>query len=155
MRNRLLFVLSFIGALLGLYSAYIYGQQPKPQAPVFNPAPNPYAKGIYATGIIESDQTNGENMNIYPEISGPITQILVAEGDKVQKGDVLLTIDDSVQRATAEQQGSQAEAALAVLEELKAQPRPENSRNCRGSGRERQGKPQERTGPIGKTAAIL
>jgi len=126
MRNRLLIVLSIIGVLLGLYSAYIYGQQPQPQPPVFNPAPNPYAKGIYATGIIESEQTNGENMNIYPEVSGPITQILVAEGDKVQKGDPLLTIDDSVQRATAEQQGSQAEAALAVLEELKAEPRPEN-----------------------------
>ena len=42
------------------------------------------------------------------------------------KGTPLLKIDDSVQRATVEQQKSQAEAALALLEELKAQPRKEN-----------------------------
>jgi HlyD family secretion protein len=35
-------------------------------------------------------------------------------------------MDDSVQRATAEQQKSQAEAAMAILEELRAQPRKEN-----------------------------
>ncbi len=35
-------------------------------------------------------------------------------------------LDDSVQRATVEQQKSQAEAALALLKELKAQPRKEN-----------------------------
>ena len=34
-------------------------------------------------------------------------------------------IDDSIQRATAEQLGSQAEAAQALLEELKAEPRKE------------------------------
>ena len=37
-------------------------------------------------------------------------------------------IDDSVQRATAEQQRAQAEAALALLKELKAEPRPETLR---------------------------
>ena len=71
-------------------------------------------------------QAQGENINIYPEVAGPITQVLVAEGAKVHKGDLLLTIDDSVQRATAEQQQSQAEAARAMLDELKAEPRREN-----------------------------
>ena len=51
--------------------------------------------------------------------------MLVAEGDRVHAGDALLTIDDSVQRATAEQQQAQAEAARAMLAELKAEPRPE------------------------------
>ena len=63
--------------------------------------------------------------DIYPEVAGPITQVLVAEGAKVHKGDLLLTIDDSVQRATTEQQRSQAEAAKALLEELEAEPRRE------------------------------
>ncbi|HMK87616.1 MAG TPA: hypothetical protein VK437_16755, partial [Steroidobacteraceae bacterium] len=44
---------------------------------------------------------------------------------KVHRGDALLTIDDSVQRATAEQQHAQADAAQALLHELKAEPRPE------------------------------
>ncbi len=126
MRNKVLFLLSIIGLLGGLVSAYLYSSQKKPQPPVFNPASNPYAKGIYANGMIESYQTHGENINIYPEVPGIITKILVAEGENVRQGTPLLTMDDSVQRATAEQQKSQAEAALALLDELKAQPRKEN-----------------------------
>src|SRR5512147_1531383 len=111
-RNKVLFTLAIIGLLAGLVSAYIFGIEKKPQPPAFNPASNPYGKGIYANGIIESYQTNGENINIYPEVAGTITGILVAEGQSVRQGTPLLTIDDSVQRATVAQQRSQAEAAL-------------------------------------------
>lgn len=125
MTNRLLFIVSGCGLLLAIVSAFIFAEQPRALPPLFNPAANPYARGIYADGIIESEQAQGENINIYPEVSGPITRVLVAEGQKVQRGEVLLTIDDSVQRATVEQLHSQAEAALAMLQELKAEPRPE------------------------------
>ncbi len=126
MRNRVLFTLAVLGLLAGLVSAYIYSIQKKPLPPVFNPASNPYAKGIYSEGIIESYQTSGENINIYPEVPGTVTRILVSEGQTVRKGTPLLMIDDSVQRATAEQQKSQSEAARSLLEELKSQPREEN-----------------------------
>ncbi|MGO8865503.1 MAG: HlyD family secretion protein [Alphaproteobacteria bacterium] len=126
MPNRVIFILSVLGLMLALVSAFIFSREPGAQPPVFNPAANPYAKGIYANGIVESVQAQGENINIYPEVSGPITEVLVAEGDRVHKGDPLLKIDDTVQRATAEQQRSQAEAALAVLTELRAEPRQEN-----------------------------
>ena len=106
-------------------SAYLFGIEKKPQPPAFNPASNPYGKGIYANGIIESYQANGENINIYPEVPGTITRILVAEGQSVRQGMPLIMIDDSVQRATVAQQKSQAEAARALLEELRAQPRKE------------------------------
>lgn len=126
MRNKIIFIVSGIGLLLAIISAFIFSQQPAAQPPTFNPAANPYTKGIYANGIIESVQAQGENINIYPEVSGPVTGVLVAEGGVVHKGDTLLTIDDTVQRATSEQLQSQAEAAQTLLEELKAQPRPEN-----------------------------
>ncbi len=126
MRNKVLFSLSIIGILAGLVSVYLYGTQRTPQPPAFNPAPNPYAKGIYANGIIESYQTNGENINIYPEVPGTVVKILVTEGETVHQGTPLLVLDDSVQRAIVEQQESQAEAARALLEELRAQPRKEN-----------------------------
>ncbi len=126
MRNKVLFFLAIIGLLAGLVGAYIFSIEKKPPPPAFKPASNPYGKGIYANGIIESYQANGENITIYPEVAGTITGILVAEGQSVHKGTPLLTIDDSVQRATVAQQRSQAEAALALLEELKAQPRKEN-----------------------------
>jgi HlyD family secretion protein len=126
MRSKVIFIVSAIGLILALVSAFISSQQPSAQKPVFNPAANPFTKGIYAQGIIESAQDHGENINIYPEVSGPITEVLVTEGGHVHKGDALLRIDDSVQRATAEQQQSQAEAAHALLTELKAEPRREN-----------------------------
>jgi len=114
-----------MGILAGLLSAYLYGVEKKPLPPVFQPAPNPYVKGVYANGIIESHQSTGANINIYSEVSGRIVQILVAEGDNVRQGIPLIMMDDSVQRGITEQQKSQAEAALALLEELRAQPRKE------------------------------
>jgi len=126
MRSKIIFIVSGIGLILALISAYISGQQPSPLPPAFNPAANPYTKGIYAEGIIESSQAHGENVNIYPEVNGPITEVLVSEGAHVHKGDPLLRIDDSVQRATVEQLQSQADAARTLLAELKAEPRREN-----------------------------
>ena len=125
MRNRVIFIIAGAGFLLALVSAIIFGQQPKPQPPVFKPTADPYSHGIYSEGMIESSQAEGENINIYPQVSGPITSVRVAEGQKVHKGEPLLTIDDSVQRATADQLQAQAQAALALLHELKAEPRPE------------------------------
>ena len=126
MRNKVIFAVSALGLLLALVSAFIFSQQPKAQPPLFKPAANPYSQGIFSNGVIESDQENGANINVYPEVAGPITRIFAAEGQAVHKGDPLVSIDDSVQRAAAEQQKAQAEAAAAMLQELKAQPRREN-----------------------------
>lgn len=126
MSRRVIFVLSALGFVAGLLSAYIYGIQKKPLPPVFPPASNPYARGIYSEGIIESYQTNGENINIYPEVQGAVTAILASEGSYVKRGEPLFSIDDSIQRAATAQQKAQAAAAGALLAELKAQPRKEN-----------------------------
>ena len=128
MKNKWLFVLAILGLVGGLASAYFFGIQKKPLPPAFTPAMNPYAKGIYSNGIIESYQSNGANINIFPEVPGIVTKILVTEGQTVTQGSPLMLLDDSVQRATVEQQKAQADAALALLRELKAQPRPETLR---------------------------
>jgi len=115
-----------MGILAGCVAAYLFGIEKPAQPPVFDPPSNPYTQGIYAEGIVESDQPSGENINVYPEVPGTVKQILVAEGQVVHKGDPLVLIDDSIQRATAEQLQSQAQAALSLLQELKAEPRKEN-----------------------------
>ncbi len=125
MKGKLLVVLAVAGILAGIASAYFGGAKGHAPPPVFPPARNPYAKGIYANGIIESYQSNGANINIFPEVSGTIVQVLVAEGATVARGTPLLLIDDSIQKAVVDQQQAQAGAALALLEELKAQPRKE------------------------------
>jgi HlyD family secretion protein len=101
-RNTVLFALSIIGILAGLIGAYIFGIQRKAQPPVFTPVSNPYTSGIYANGIVESYQPSGENVNIFPEVSGPITKVLVQEGQQVKAGTMLFSIDDSIQKATVE-----------------------------------------------------
>ena len=126
MRNKVLFALSFIGILAGTAAAYFFSLTTPPLTPVFNPVSDPYTSGIYAEGIVESVQSSGENINIYPEVAGTVKDILVAEGQEVRKGDPLLLIDPSIQKATSEQQESAAQAARALLEELKAEPRKEN-----------------------------
>jgi len=123
--RKLLFVLSFIGLLAGCVVAYVSAIVQPPLPPAFSPATNPYPNGIYAEGMVESDQPSGVNINVYPEVSGTVKQIPATEGQEVKKGTVLLVIDDSIQRATAEQLQSQAQAASTLLEELKAQPRKE------------------------------
>ena len=86
MRNRILFSLVALGIVAGVVSAYVYARPKHPLPPAFNPAPNPYGQGIYANGIVESYQLNGENVNLYPEVAGTITKILVAEGQTISRG---------------------------------------------------------------------
>jgi HlyD family secretion protein len=126
MKNKIIFIISSVGIVGGVAGAILSGITEAPLPPAFNPAASPYPSAIYAEGIIESAQTSGENINIYPEVAGTVKEILVSEGQQVKAGQPLLQIDDSIQRATAEQQGSQAEAAAAILRELKAEPRKEN-----------------------------
>lgn len=125
MRNKVIFALVVLGIVAGVASAVLYARPRKRVPPAFQPAPNPYPAGIYANGIVESYQSNGENINLYPEVSGTVTEVLVYEGEAVSRGAPLFLVDDSIQRAVAAQQHAQARAAHAVLEELRAEPRKE------------------------------
>jgi len=124
-KNRLLFALSAVGILAGCVAAYLFSISKPPLPPAFDPPANPFVTGIYAEGIVESVQSSGEDINVYPEVPGTVIEIMVTEGQEVRKGAPLLALGDSVQRATTEQDKSAAEAAHAVLEELKAEPRKE------------------------------
>ncbi len=125
MRNKLLFALAAIGLVAGLIAAYLMGERHQPAPPLFAPAANPFAAGLYANGIIESRQDAGQNTSLYPEVGATVRAVRVQEGAQVKAGDVVLELDDSVPRATAEQLRLQAEAAGSTLAMLKAQPRRE------------------------------
>jgi len=60
---------------------------------------------VFATGAI----TSGESKDVYPETQGLIKTVDVSEGDIVEEGTILATLDD----VAAQAQLSQAEAALA------------------------------------------
>ena len=78
--RKILFILSFAGLVAGCLGAYLFGITQPPLPPAFPPPTNPYPNGIYAEGIVESDQPSGENINIYPEVPGIVKTIFVAEG---------------------------------------------------------------------------
>ena len=80
METRLLFVLSGIGVLLGCAAAIVFAIEKPPQPPLFNPVSNPYSQGIYAEGIVESQQASGSNITIYPEVPGTVKQIIAKRG---------------------------------------------------------------------------
>ncbi|AMP00138.1 hlyD secretion family protein [Collimonas arenae] len=125
MRNKIIFGLAIGGIIIGLVCAYILGIQHPAQTPVFKPVSSPYETAIYSNGIIESSQIAGQNINIFPEVAGAVSKVLVHEGQQVSAGTPLVTIDDTVQKATTEQLRLQSEATLSLLQELKAQPRKE------------------------------
>ena len=105
MRSKVIFMVSGIGLVLALRQRLSSpASSRKSLPPAFNPAANPYAKGIYANGIIESVQAPGrEHQYLSGSHRTDHASVWSREGAKVHKGDLLLTIDDSVQRATAEQ----------------------------------------------------
>jgi len=126
MKNKWIFAIAALGIAFGLVSAYVLGIRQSVLKPVFAPVSSPYASAIYTNGMVESEQAQGENVNVYPEVSGRVVKVLVDEGQKVSAGAPLFVIDDRVQLASTEQLRLQADAAHSALVELKAQPRKEN-----------------------------
>jgi HlyD family secretion protein len=86
MKSRFLFVFSACGILAGILAAYVFGMKQPPLPPAFDPPSDPYAKGVYAEGIVESAQTSGANINLYPEVAGTVREILVTEGQIASPG---------------------------------------------------------------------
>ena len=58
MRSKLVFIIAAVGLLLGLGAAWYFSLKQPPQPPAFTPASNPYAKGIYADGIVAVSYTH-------------------------------------------------------------------------------------------------
>ncbi|WP_420226802.1 efflux RND transporter periplasmic adaptor subunit [Pigmentiphaga litoralis] len=59
----------------------------------------PFVRGVSAVGSLRSD----ESVTLRPEVAGRISEIRFTEGQRVQRGQVLIKLDDSVPRAEFEQ----------------------------------------------------
>lgn len=114
MNIKALFIIAGIGILAGIISIIIYNERPQIQAPL-SVSYNPYDKGVYANGIVESDQSNGSNINIFPEVSGTVTKVFVKDGQNIKKNDLLFSVDDSVQREIVEKDKAQVQFEQASL----------------------------------------
>lgn len=111
------------GAALGMYvPRWLQARSAEPpaatQAPVAGVQPVrvelarieevPFARGISAVGSLRSD----ESVMLRPEVAGRVQHIEFREGQAVQRGQVLVRLDDSIPRAEL----AQARANLSLAE---------------------------------------
>jgi len=69
---------------------------------------------VNSTGYIITDQ----EVEIRPSVEGPIADVLIRSGDHVDKGDLLVQLTDTVQRAAYEQAQSELNERKAQLKQL-------------------------------------
>ncbi|MFN3762798.1 MAG: biotin/lipoyl-binding protein, partial [Anaerolineae bacterium] len=89
-------------------------------------ASRPTVGAITASGFIEA-----EEVSVAPEIGGRIAEVLVAEGDTVEAGQVLVRLDDRIAQAQVALAQAGVEVAQAQLARARAGARPEEIRRAR------------------------
>lgn len=83
-----------------------------------SPSSNPAAGAVLqATGYV----TARRQATVSAQITGTLTEVLIEEGDRVQKGQVLARLDDSAYKASLVASQAQAAAAHALVNQLQAQ----------------------------------
>jgi RND family efflux transporter MFP subunit len=85
------------------------------QVSVENVAPTLFTHAIDVQGALDGD----ENVKVYPQGAGVITQVLVAVGSHVNKGQVIAKIDDQSMRKTLAQTTAQYKLALEMYDRQK------------------------------------
>ena len=108
LKKNLVFLLSALGVVMAFIGAHLLNIEHPAQPPAFEPAISPYQSAVYATGMIESSQGSGINISTYAEVAAVVSKVWVREGDVVKAHQLLMTLDDSVQRENVDQLSSQA-----------------------------------------------
>jgi HlyD family secretion protein len=85
----------------------------------------PKTSGLTASGFIEA-----EEVSIAPELGGRVLELLVAEGDDVEAGQVLLRLDGTLLEAQIEAAQAGLDLAQAQLAQVQAGARPEQVRKA-------------------------
>lgn len=119
----LLPLLAMAGVGLAVFTV-LADSKPKPAAaPVVRPAEAPFDSYVAGAGLVEAST---ENIAVGTHVPGVIAAVHVKAADRVRAGDPLFTIDDRTIRAELATRQAMLAVARARLEQLKAQPRPED-----------------------------
>lgn len=115
--------LSIIIAVIGLTAAIIFtftkgNPAPPPPNNLVSPPVTPYNESVSGTGVVEA---NSRNLEVGVFVSGIISEVRVNEGDKVNKGDVLMVIDKRSAEADLEMRKKELESAQANVKIAQAQ----------------------------------
>jgi len=74
-----------------------------------------------AAALEASGTISAESINVSPEVGGTVSEVLVSEGETVQAGDLLFTIDNEVYLAQKNQAEASVTAAEATVDAANAQ----------------------------------
>jgi RND family efflux transporter MFP subunit len=110
-------------SLLGIGAIVWFAMSGASALPVHTAMAQPMASGganasvLDATGYVTARRA----ATVSAQITGTLTQVLIEEGEHVQVGQVLATLDETAQKAALAQAQAQAQAAQALLAQYQAQ----------------------------------
>ena len=93
------------------------GRDKSKQVDVVSPENRVIQSSILASGRLAHE----DQVRITAEVIGRVTRVLIEEGDSVNKGDLLLTIDDKTIKATVEQREASVRMQQISIERQEAQ----------------------------------
>lgn len=110
------------GLALAIYAIAV-SKREAPEVPLAAaPSINPFEEGIAGTGLVEAAS---RNIQIAAPEGGLVTGVSADVGQDVKAGDPLFELDSRTLEADLMRARASREAALAALQRLEAQPRPE------------------------------
>jgi multidrug efflux pump subunit AcrA (membrane-fusion protein) len=114
---RLLSILAaVVGLIIGVVAIGVSTESPPVPPLARRPSVNPFEHGVAALGFIEP---SGRAVGVGVPEAGVVTKVLVDVGDRVEAGQVLLSLDDRPLRAQLVR--AEAERAMAVLSDRREQ----------------------------------
>lgn len=122
-RKFLLPLLAIIGVLYAVQTVLRQSQPVVAAPPVAPAAQSTYEDFVAGAGIVEAST---ENIAVGTPVPGVVTDVYVAVGAKIKKGDPLFKLDDRTQQAELVARQAALAAAQAGLARLKAMPRKED-----------------------------
>jgi len=122
-RTYALPVMAVLGMGAAVYTVRTSDRDLAAAPPIAPPSPSPFERQIAGAGIIES---RSENVAVGTAVSGLIVGVAVQEGQKVQRGDLLLRVDARSLEAELGQRRAELASAEAEVARLRALPRAED-----------------------------
>ncbi len=117
-------LLSAAGVAFAIYAVVVMQRHDPPLPPEIPPPRTPFKATIAGSGVVEAAAEH--TTSIGPPVAGLILELYVTVGQVVSAGTPLLRLDDRQLRAQRLYQVAQRDVARAQLDQLLAQPRPEN-----------------------------
>lgn len=115
-------LLSLAAVLFALRHVVIADEEPPKQPPPVEPARSPYLSPLAGAGVIEPMT---ENIAVGSHLPGVVAEVFADVNSEVAAGAKLFRLDDRQLRAELEVRQAMLDAAKAMLEKLRSQPRPE------------------------------